>query len=379
MEHGTVATSSETSVGTQPGGSVTSRTTSETPQVPSSGGHHHTGAKFRHGLLQLMIHTIDPLHDGQYTGKVDEKATQLHAIASLKVLLDATKPHNGAATSSAANHVNAAKQETMLAPSSIPDMPNGVANALTEGINLDAQFPWKPDIIRRMSSVRARKSLTSQAVVCLQVGEAEEEQPEALDMSWPSGARKRITYVLLAPIVFPLWLTLPDTRSPRGKKFFPITFLGSIMWIAAYSYLMVWWANMVGETVRIPPEVMGLTFLAAGTSIPDLITSVIVARKGFGDMAVSSSVGSNIFDVTVGLPVPWLLYGIIYSKPVEVNSVGMVCSITILFMMLLFVVMSIACFRWKMNKGLGFTMFMLYFVFVAVSLMFEYEIIVCPV
>ena len=46
---------------------------------------------------------------------------------------------------------------------------------------------------------------------------------------------------------------------------------------------------------------MGLTFLAAGTSIPDLFTSVIVARKGFGDMAVSSSVGSNIFDVTVGL------------------------------------------------------------------------------
>ena len=46
---------------------------------------------------------------------------------------------------------------------------------------------------------------------------------------------------------------------------------------------------------------MGLTFLAAGTSIPDLITSVIVARKGLGDMAVSSSVGSNIFDITVGL------------------------------------------------------------------------------
>lgn len=68
-----------------------------------------------------------------------------------------------------------------------------------------------------MSSVRARKSLTSQAVVCLQVGDTEEEAPEAMDMSWPSEARKRITYVLLAPIVFPLWLTLPDTRSPRGK------------------------------------------------------------------------------------------------------------------------------------------------------------------
>ena len=50
----------------------------------------------------------------------------------------------------------------------------------------------------------------------------------------------------------------------------------------------------------ISEEIMGLTILAAGTSIPDLITSVIVARKGLGDMAVSSSVGSNIFDTTIG-------------------------------------------------------------------------------
>ena len=56
----------------------------------------------------------------------------------------------------------------------------------------------------------------------------------------------------------------------------------------------------VGETMGITEEIMGLTILAAGTSIPDLITSVIVARKGLGDMAVSSSVGSNIFDITVG-------------------------------------------------------------------------------
>uniref|UniRef100_A0A182QT49 Sodium/calcium exchanger membrane region domain-containing protein n=1 Tax=Anopheles farauti TaxID=69004 RepID=A0A182QT49_9DIPT len=329
---------------TQPGGSVTSRAASESRSGPpgsSSGSvpiHQNptaTGAKFRHGLLQLMIHTIDPLHDG----KVDEKATQLHAIASLKVLLDATKPQRGAATSSAANHVKINLKETTLAS----DRPNGNIDTTIDSGN-----------------------------------ELEEEPPEALSMSWPKGARKRITYLLVAPIIFPLYLTLPDTRTPRGKKFFPVTFIGSIVWIAAYSYLMVWWATVVGDTSEIPAEVMGLTFLAAGTSIPDLITSVIVARKGFGDMAVSSSVGSNIFDVTVGLPIPWLMYGIIYGQPVEVNSVGMVCSITILFLMLLFVVMSIACFRWRMNKGLGFTMFLLYFAFVAVSLMFEYDVLICP-
>jgi solute carrier family 24 (sodium/potassium/calcium exchanger), member 2 len=78
-------------------------------------------------------------------------------------------------------------------------------------------------------------------------------------MAWPSGTKDRITYLLVAPIIFPLWLTLPDTRTPRGKRFFPVTFLGSIAWIAAYSYLMVWWANVAGDTADIPPEV---SFLA---------------------------------------------------------------------------------------------------------------------
>ncbi|XP_020800492.1 sodium/potassium/calcium exchanger Nckx30C isoform X3 [Drosophila serrata] len=376
---GNAANSSETSMATQPGGSVTSRAASETRSGPpgssnagatgnSSGGggtsgSTQTGAKFRHGLLQLMIHTIDPLHDDDVPGKVDEKATQLHAIASLKVLLDATKPQRGGATTSAANHVKINLKET-----TIGDRPNGNIDTTLDSPSLSGR---RPSWIEQRVKIQTRKFSIKAPEI--------EDEPEPLSMAWPDTARKRLTYVLVAPLLVPMWLTLPDTRTPRGKRFFPVTFIGSIVWIAAFSYLMVWWANVAGDTARIPPEVMGLTFLAAGTSIPDLITSVIVARKGFGDMAVSSSVGSNIFDVTVGLPIPWLLYGIIYGAPVEVNSVGMVCSITILFMMLVFVVLSIACFRWRMNKGLGFTMFLLYFVFVAVSLMFEYDLITCPV
>lgn len=298
----------------------------------------HAGSHFRHGLLQLMIHTIDPLHDG----KVDEKATQLHAIASLKVLLDATKPQDGV---------------------------NGTGGAGGD---------------QTQDSGRASQG-TEEGVQAANNGQAEmlevegEVQPEPLDMRFPSkGFSKQITYIVLFPIIFPLWLTLPDTRGERGKKFFFITFIGSILWIAAFSYLMVWWATVTGDAFNIPPEVMGLTFLAAGTSIPDLITSVIVARKGFGDMAVSSSVGSNIFDVTVGLPLPWLIYTIVFQKVVPVSSAGMVCSIAILFGMLVLVFMSILIFNWKMTKGMGFSMFLFYFVFVLVSLGFEYDFYSCP-
>ncbi|RUS70892.1 hypothetical protein EGW08_021346 [Elysia chlorotica] len=198
-------------------------------------------------------------------------------------------------------------------------------------------------------------------------------------MSWPDTWRKRITYVLLAPIVFPLFLTLPDVRRPDRRKWFPITFTGSICWIAGFSYLMVWWANQAGETIGIPDEVMGLTILAAGTSIPDLITSVIVAKKGFGDMAVSSSVGSNIFDITVGLPVPWMLYSAVNAgDPYEVSSDGLLCSIFLLFIMLIAVIACIAISGWKMSKVLGVAMMLLYLVFVTLAVLLEYGKIACP-
>uniref|UniRef100_A0A3B4B0R6 Sodium/potassium/calcium exchanger 1 n=1 Tax=Periophthalmus magnuspinnatus TaxID=409849 RepID=A0A3B4B0R6_9GOBI len=212
-------------------------------------------------------------------------------------------------------------------------------------------------------------------------GEAEEEEEIApLSLDWPQTLSKQVSYLLLLPIVFPLWVTLPDVRNSASKRYFAMTFIGSILWIGIFSYLMVWWAHQVGETVGISEEIMGLTILAAGTSIPDLITSVIVARKGLGDMAVSSSVGSNIFDITVGLPVPWLLFSLTHDgESVAVRSNGLFCAIVLLFLMLLFVIASIAACRWKMSRKLGFTMFLLYFLFLVLSVLLQNRILTCPV
>ena len=51
------------------------------------------------------------------------------------------------------------------------------------------------------------------------------------------------------------------------------------------------------------------------------------------------------------LPMPWLLYTLVFGKPVPVTSAGMVCSITLLFCMLMLVFFSILSFNWKMTKG----------------------------
>ncbi|CAG5078616.1 Oidioi.mRNA.OKI2018_I69.PAR.g9035.t1.cds [Oikopleura dioica] len=215
----------------------------------------------------------------------------------------------------------------------------------------------------------------------LNVSNDSEEDADFLDMSWPQGDwKKQAIYLFLLPITGPLYLVVPDVRRPGKEKWVVVTFINSILWIAVYSYLMVWWADVLGGAFGISPPVMGLTFLAAGTSVPDLITSVIVAKKGLGDMAVSSSIGSNIFDITVGLPLPWLIRTAIDAGvPVQVRSEGMVCNISLLFIMLLAVFSGIACYKWRMTKGLGAGMFILYGVFLAFALTLETGKVECPI
>lgn len=80
------------------------------------------------------------------------------------------------------------------------------------------------------------------------------------------------------------------------------------------------------------------------------------------------------------LPVPWLLYSVFHGfAPVAVSSNGLFCAIVLLFIMLLFVIISIASCKWSMSRALGFTMFLLYFIFLVLSVMLEDRIIVCPV
>ncbi|NXY31758.1 NCKX1 protein, partial [Pomatorhinus ruficollis] len=323
-------------------------------------------SQMRGTIVQLTIRTLDPLAEAKFKDKVDILSTMAKAKAE-------TLEGQG---SQPAFLLIAFAEDEKEAPSSVQVTPASDSEPAKDTQKADVAQDGQPPSSSDTSDDSSSESQEDSD------GDSTEgdENDEPLSLEWPESRTKQAIYLFLFPIVFPLWSTLPDVRNPESKKFFVITFFGSILWIAVFSYLMVWWAHQVGETIGISEEIMGLTILAAGTSIPDLITSVIVARKGLGDMAVSSSVGSNIFDITVGLPVPWFLFSIFNGlSPVAVSSNGLFCAIVLLFLMLLFVILSIAVCRWKMNKLLGLTMFALYFVFLIISVMLEDKIISCPV
>jgi Ca2+/Na+ antiporter len=54
----------------------------------------------------------------------------------------------------------------------------------------------------------------------------------------------------------------------------------TIVWLCLLTYLMVWMVTIIGFTFGIPDSVMGITFLAAGSSVPDAMSSVLVVRQG---------------------------------------------------------------------------------------------------
>uniref|UniRef100_A0A3P8ZJD6 Sodium/calcium exchanger membrane region domain-containing protein n=1 Tax=Esox lucius TaxID=8010 RepID=A0A3P8ZJD6_ESOLU len=190
---------------------------------------------------------------------------------------------------------------------------------------------------------------------------------------FPGGHCERVRWLLSWPLWLLLYFTVPNCVLPRWSRWYHLTFLTSTLWIALFSYLMVWMVTIISFTLGIPEVVMGITFLAAGTSVPDCMASLIVARQGMGDMAVSNSIGSNIFDVLLGLGFPWFLRTLVvdYGSVVIINSKGLVYSVVLLLGSVFLTVLSVHLNCWRLDRRLGLCLLMLYAMFLLCSVGFQ--------
>lgn len=127
---------------------------------------------------------------------------------------------------------------------------------------------------------------------------------------WPEDpARWRAAlHVALLPIKCALFYSIPDVRikSIWGGSAYIVSMVMSVVWLAGASYVMVFCMDTIGAVLDISSAIMGLTVGAMGTSFPNLFSSMLVARQGMGDMAISNAFGSNVFNICMGLGLPWL-------------------------------------------------------------------------
>uniref|UniRef100_A0A3Q3WLN3 Sodium/calcium exchanger membrane region domain-containing protein n=1 Tax=Mola mola TaxID=94237 RepID=A0A3Q3WLN3_MOLML len=208
--------------------------------------------------------------------------------------------------------------------------------------------------------------------------EEEEEEREGpfVPFQCPAGLCNRLKWLLAWPLCLLLYFTVPNCLTPRWDNWFMLSFACSTLWIASFSYIMVWMVTVIGFTLGIPDVIMGITFLAAGTSVPDCMASLIVARQGMGDMAVSNSIGSNVFDILVGLGLPWALQtlAINYGSDIKLNSKGLIFSVGLLLASVFLTVLGVHLNKWTLDKRLGLMCLLLYSVFLCFSCLIEYNI-----
>ncbi|CAK8723205.1 Solute carrier family 24 (Sodium/potassium/calcium exchanger), member 5 [Candidatus Electrothrix aarhusensis] len=145
-------------------------------------------------------------------------------------------------------------------------------------------------------------------------------------------------------------------------------FFVSIAVIVGISWILVKSVIIFGDATAIPPVIVALTLLAAGTSAPDMISSVVVARQGRGDMAVANAVGSNIFDILVGLGLPWLIVigiGMMTGGPtfVEVGTADLFNS-TLVLLGTVFILFILLYTKRTLSRIEGGILILLYVIYV---------------
>lgn len=113
------------------------------------------------------------------------------------------------------------------------------------------------------------------------------------------GILRKIWWLYTWPIKLILTCLCPDPK--KYRKLYPITFIMCIAFIGANSFIIVWMLTVFGElnflgimliwicftlvvfigtTFKIPDVVMGLTFLSAGSAMPEALSSIMSVRKG---------------------------------------------------------------------------------------------------
>lgn len=96
---------------------------------------------------------------------------------------------------------------------------------------------------------------------------------------------------------------IPDMSLPRALMWLAATLLV----LAAASRAVVWGASELARDLGVSELAIGLTVVAIGTSLPELVACVASALKRHADIAIGNVIGSNLFNLLIVLPIPGLL------------------------------------------------------------------------
>ncbi len=111
------------------------------------------------------------------------------------------------------------------------------------------------------------------------------------------------------------------------KKSYIMLFGGLILLILS-SRLLVYGAVEIAKVIGVSDIIVGLTVVAVGTSLPELASSVIAARKGEPDIALGNVLGSNLFNTLAVVGIAGVIQPFSIDKEVLYRDIGVMTALT---------------------------------------------------
>ena len=143
--------------------------------------------------------------------------------------------------------------------------------------------------------------------------------------------------------------------------------LGAVL-IAMGANLLVDNGTLIAQALGVPESVIALTFVALGTSLPELVTAITSLIKGHSDLSVGNVVGANVFNLVLvsGVSVTLAPFTIPQSSTLFGVNSSLVLDLPVMLAVMLIMTVP-ALVKGKMNRAQGIILLAIYAAFCAIQ------------
>ncbi len=164
----------------------------------------------------------------------------------------------------------------------------------------------------------------------------------------------------------------PEPQEPEGEelpiwKMILFLVLGAAL-IALGAHLLVENGTKIAQALGVPESVIALTFVALGTSLPELVTAITSLVKGHSDLSLGNVIGANVFNLVLvsGVSVTLAPFAVPQSAVLFGHNASLVLEIPLMIVVMLILTVP-AMLKGKLSRFQGILMLAIYAAFCAIQ------------
>ena len=153
--------------------------------------------------------------------------------------------------------------------------------------------------------------------------------------------------------------TEPEAESSIGKNILFLILGAGI--IAVGADLLVDNGTLIAQALGVPESVIALTFVALGTSLPELVTAITSLVKGYGALSLGNVIGANLFNLVLvsGISVTLSPFQVPTGSMIAGKNASLVLDIPLMIFVMLFLTVP-ALLRKRLSRVQGIVLLAIY-------------------